>query len=400
MAIITIFSASYCRESEIVKILSDKLGYNIIDSQLIEETSKKYGVSIKKLNATLHGQVSFINNVSHEREKNSAYLKSTLAELIRCDNIIHSGWAGHLMPSNIAHILKVCLVGNKEYRVKVAMESDNLNENDALHRIMKDDENRNSWVQYLHNSTPYDKSLYDIVIPVNTMTTQEIVELVLENVRKKPVQTTKISQKAMDDFCLSAKINVPLVENGYDVFVKSDDGNVNISLKKFIIRFESVKDKIIKLVSPLQGVKNVEVVMGPDVTVDTRFDELKAHIPFLLVDDEKEYIQTLSQRLQVREVESVIAYDGEEALSYIEKDEPDVMVLDLKMPGIDGMEVLRKVKKERPHVEVIILTGHGSERDRKSAMDLGAFAYLEKPVDIEVLTNIMKEAYQKIEREK
>jgi len=64
------------------------------------------------------------------------------------------------------------------------------------------------------------------------------------------------------------------------------------------------------------------------------------------------------------------------------------------------MDVLRKVKKERPHVEVIILTGHGSEQDRISAMELGAFAYLEKPVDIEVLTKTMKDAYSKINRGK
>ena len=76
------------------------------------------------------------------------------------------------------------------------------------------------------------------------------------------------------------------------------------------------------------------------------------------------------------------------------------MILDLKMPGIDGMEVLRKVKKERPHVEVIILTGHGSEKDRALAMELGAFAYLEKPVNIDVLTKTMKEAYSKIEKGK
>ncbi len=76
------------------------------------------------------------------------------------------------------------------------------------------------------------------------------------------------------------------------------------------------------------------------------------------------------------------------------------MVLDLKMPGVNGMDVLRKVKKERPHVEVIILTGHGSEKDKDLAMELGAFAYLEKPVDIEILTKTMKEAYAKINESK
>jgi DNA-binding response OmpR family regulator len=92
-----------------------------------------------------------------------------------------------------------------------------------------------------------------------------------------------------------------------------------------------------------------------------------------------------------------IAYDGEEALAMVADDQPEVMVLDLKMPGIDGIEVLRRMKKTHPETEVIILTGHGSTTEEELAAELGAFAYLRKPVDIEVLTETMKAAYRKIE---
>jgi len=68
------------------------------------------------------------------------------------------------------------------------------------------------------------------------------------------------------------------------------------------------------------------------------------------------------------------------------------------MPGIDGIEVLRRVKETRPEIEVIILTGHGSEGDRKVCVDLGAFAYLQKPVDIAVLTDTLKKANEKIRK--
>jgi DNA-binding response OmpR family regulator len=76
------------------------------------------------------------------------------------------------------------------------------------------------------------------------------------------------------------------------------------------------------------------------------------------------------------------------------------MVLDLRMPGIDGLEVLRRVKLEKPAVEVIILTGHGSEQEERRALELGAFAYLEKPVNIDVLAETMKQAYSKIKNSK
>ena len=115
----------------------------------------------------------------------------------------------------------------------------------------------------------------------------------------------------------------------------------------------------------------------------------------LLVDDEEEFVQALAERLKMRDLRSDTVLDGEEALSYVEDQEPDVMVLDLKMPGIDGMEVLRQVRKAYPKIQVIILTGHGTEKDEEEAKRLGAFEYLEKPVNLDVLVKKMKAAYRR-----
>lgn len=117
------------------------------------------------------------------------------------------------------------------------------------------------------------------------------------------------------------------------------------------------------------------------------------NLKVLLVDDEEEFVKALAERLEMRDLRSDTVYDGEEALSFVEDQEPDVMVLDLKMPGIDGMEVLRRVKKAYPKIEVIILTGHGTEKHEEEARRLGAFDYLEKPVNLDVLVKKMKQAY-------
>jgi DNA-binding response OmpR family regulator len=97
----------------------------------------------------------------------------------------------------------------------------------------------------------------------------------------------------------------------------------------------------------------------------------------------------------MRDLRSDTVLDGEEALSFVEDQEPDVMVLDLKMPGIDGMEVLRQVRKAYPKIQVIILTGHGTEKHEEEAKRLGAFDYLEKPVNLDVLVKKMKAAYRR-----
>jgi len=108
-------------------------------------------------------------------------------------------------------------------------------------------------------------------------------------------------------------------------------------------------------------------------------------IKVMLVDDEEEFVTTLSERILMRNFISSVAFTGEQALQIVNDQVPDVMILDLKMPGIDGMEVLRRVKKAYPEVQVIILTGHGSEKDKKEALSLGAFGYLQKPVQIDEL---------------
>jgi DNA-binding NtrC family response regulator len=124
------------------------------------------------------------------------------------------------------------------------------------------------------------------------------------------------------------------------------------------------------------------------VTSETPAPTLKV----LLVDDEEDFVRTMADRMEMRELGSEVALNGEQALQMLEDDIPDVMVLDLRMPGIDGMEVLQRVRKAYPQVEVIILTGHGSDQEEDEARRLGAFAYLRKPVDIEDLMDTVRRA--------
>ncbi|MBW1698905.1 MAG: response regulator [Deltaproteobacteria bacterium] len=117
-------------------------------------------------------------------------------------------------------------------------------------------------------------------------------------------------------------------------------------------------------------------------------------IKILLVDDEENFVKTLTERMRMRNLGPEVALNGEQALTMVDDKLPDVIVLDLKMPGIDGLEVLRRVKSVYPQVQVIILTGHGSDKDEQEARRLGAFEYLQKPVDIRKLTSVIKKAYK------
>jgi len=112
----------------------------------------------------------------------------------------------------------------------------------------------------------------------------------------------------------------------------------------------------------------------------------------LFVDDEEELVSAVIERLELRGIEGVGATSGGEALHHLREGSFDVVVLDIKMPGIGGLEVLRTINRRHPEVKVILMTGHGSAEDNEIGRRLGAIAYLEKPVDLEDLLTIVDQA--------
>jgi DNA-binding NtrC family response regulator len=115
----------------------------------------------------------------------------------------------------------------------------------------------------------------------------------------------------------------------------------------------------------------------------------------LLVDDEVPFVETMTKRLSKRELMVLPAYSGREALEKLEKHGVDVVILDVKMPGMDGIETLREIKRAHPLVEVIMLTGHATVETAVEGMRLGAFDYLMKPCEIEELLAKVNEAKEK-----
>jgi two-component system, OmpR family, response regulator CpxR len=120
----------------------------------------------------------------------------------------------------------------------------------------------------------------------------------------------------------------------------------------------------------------------------------------LLVDDEEQFVDVLAQRLQARGFQVSTAFSGDEAISWIEDHDMDVIVLDVLMPGRNGIETLQEIKRTRPITEVIMLTGHGTVETAIQGMKLGAYDYLMKPTDTaELVDKIAKARDRKKEQE-
>lgn len=115
----------------------------------------------------------------------------------------------------------------------------------------------------------------------------------------------------------------------------------------------------------------------------------------LFVDDEVDFLDTLLKRMKKRRVNVSGVKSGEEALEWLSANSADVVVLDVRMPGMDGIETLKEIKKLSPLVEIIMLTGHANLEVAREGMELGAFDYLMKPIDIDELLYKVQDAYKK-----
>jgi len=115
-------------------------------------------------------------------------------------------------------------------------------------------------------------------------------------------------------------------------------------------------------------------------------------IRVLVVDDEADFVEAVSERLRLRGFEADGVTNGHEALELLHERTYDVLLLDVKMPGLGGLEVIRQVKETWPALQVVLLTGHGSSNDAEEGMQLGAFQYVMKPVNFDDLIKIIRVA--------
>ena len=122
---------------------------------------------------------------------------------------------------------------------------------------------------------------------------------------------------------------------------------------------------------------------------------IKIPVKILIVDDEKDFVEMFSLRLTGQGEKVSAAYSGQEALDLLEKTAIDVVILDIRMPGMDGIETLKKIKASYPLVEVILLTGHGSTETAVEGMKEGAFDYLMKPADFEDINDKLAHAFKR-----
>ncbi len=400
MSVITIFSGIFCEQEAVVDDLVAGIGYKqLTEEEIVIQASTISDLAESKITRAFTAKTSVFNKFTQEKERVIAYLKLALAQQLTEDNLIITGCTSHLIPKTISHVLRVCLIGDLKYRYSVAASQHQLSQKEALKQIRRKDGDYGAWTEKLFGLTdPWSESVYDLVLPMDKLGAASASSAIEENLLKNILRPSRQSQQAVQDFLLAAQISVALAKEGHNIEVNALEGVVTLVANKNVLRLNRLDEELKKIVAPLPGVNSVTTTVGKDFHQSNIYRKTNFQMPskVLLVDDEREFVQTLSERLIMRDMGSAVVYDGQAALNLVQDDEPEVIVIDLKMPHVDGFEVLKKVKADHPEIEVIVLTGHGSEEDRLTCMDLGAFAYMQKPVDIEELSLVLKQANAKI----
>jgi CheY-like chemotaxis protein len=400
MAAISLFSSIYCGADELAAAVADATGYQLVtDREILEEANRLSGIPMRRLKESFFFRSASFNPFFYELEHSVVWLKLALALQIEKKNILIYGFSSTLLPEWLGQVLRVLVVAGREFRIGLAAKTLGCSESEAWSRIRKADGQRQYWVSFLKGaSDAWDSGLYDIVLPADKTSLQESVELI-----SSAIDTTSLRSKEANrdgsDFLTGARLQVHLGKHGYITDVEIRQQDVSLKLYRPVIMHEKLKDELKKLVMETGEFDSPRLEIQVAGTHHSSFSyrRFEAPVKVLLVDDEREFVQTLSERLQMREIDSSVVYDGESAMDVLQENAPEVIVLDLQMPGIDGIEVLKRVKAQNPEIAVIILTGHGTDADKDICMELGAFAYLEKPVDIDTLSETLERANDRMQ---
>ena len=398
MSSIALFPCLSTLDSGIIGELSSTLTLKVYtDDNLFGDTVAKIGGDPERLKKMMYNRTSVFNQFTLEKEKAVNIFRMVLAEKLAApEQYLFHGFLTSLIPAEVTEVLRVLVVDKKEGRIERGIKM-GLSKGEAKKKIRNHDISAFSWTDFLFAKEAYDSTLYDLVVPVEAKDHREITKEILSCFHRTSVLRTPESQSAVKDMKMMAEIENLLLANGHKMGIKVREGNVTLIIQNSVLNFNGLKEDLTSLVKQVAGIQEIAIEKHKSY-VESVYRQQKFELPskVLFVDDEREFVQTVSQRLISRDVGTYGVYDGQEALDLIAEDRPEVMVLDLKMPGLHGIEVLRQAKEIAPEIEVIILTGHGTTKDMEECMNLGAFAYMNKPVNIEELSATIKAANDKV----
>jgi cytidylate kinase len=268
MPIVSISRGSYSKGKEIAEALAARLGYECVSRDFLLNASEDFNIPEVKLVRALHDSPSVLERFTYGKERYIAFIRSTLLEHLKKDNVVYHGLAGHFFLKGISHVMKVRIIANVENRIKEEMRRENISEQKARYILQKDDDERRKWALYLYGIDTWDPKLYDLVLHVDTLAISDIVDILAHGIERPCFKPTKESKAVMQDLCLAAKAEALLVDKFPTVKVVSKDGLVYVTVKSLSSKKTKVYEEVNSVLSGIEGFKEVKAEIEPIIVPD------------------------------------------------------------------------------------------------------------------------------------
>lgn len=226
MSIITISRGSYSRGKEVAEALAERLGYACISRDVLLEASKEFNIPEIRLIKALHDAPSVLERFRQGKERYMSYFCSSFYNHVAKGNVVYHGLAGHFFLQGISHVLKVRIIAKIEDRVFEEMKREGCSEETARYSLKKDDEERRKWGLQLYGRDTWDSRLYDMVLQIDTLSVDDVVEILQNTIKKEKFIATAESKEKLNARALLANIHAKVVNKSPSASVQIDDGIV------------------------------------------------------------------------------------------------------------------------------------------------------------------------------
>ena len=263
MPVITISRGSYSKGKEVAEKVGERLGYECLSRDVLLEASKEFNVPEIKLVRAIHDAPSILDRIGYRKDRYIAFIRSAILQHFRKNNVVYCGLAGHFFVKDIRHVLKVRVIADLDDRIQSEVDRENLSKKESLHMLKQDDEERRKWSKHLYGIDTQDPSLYDLVIHVGKMSTDDAAEVICNTAGLETFGTTPESQRAMEDLCIAAEVRAALMDREPDVDVVASDGIVQVHTAALLTEGEQLMRDIEAIAKSVEGVTEVKVAVKP-----------------------------------------------------------------------------------------------------------------------------------------
>ena len=270
MSIITISRGSFSKGKEIAEEVARKLNYESVSREILLEASDVFNIPEIKLFQAVHDAPSILDRFTFGRQRYLAHIESALLDHLRTDNVVYHGLAGHFFVRGISHVLKIRVIADFEDRVKTKMEREKVPRRQAVEGLKKDDHERRQWSLKLYGIDTWDPGLYDLVLHIRKLTTDNAAEIICHTVELQQFRTTPESQSAMDDLALAAKVKTRIVAQYPNSRVSATKGAVLVHVEASEALEQKVLGDIECMAREVPGVSKVTLHLVPTTLVDGR----------------------------------------------------------------------------------------------------------------------------------